>query len=209
MCNSRHMPKGTRKGGASGSDIAKIPVTAELASFPGQNTVNGPRPNPGEVFEHTEISGRVLRFPAPRREVAKFLRRVCALVGASEVSPESVRALVFGPENPILARHPTLPGAYPNASTVRDPAYWVCVDVVLRAEAREAGVSLEKAGRPFTTTTVEAARKLGRFQSSVLHAIENRTLHVWVHQGRQYLMPTEVAAYNVPRRGRPSKSKLE
>lgn len=160
-------------------------------------------PNSGLV-KYSEISGRTLRFPTPLPEVATFLGRLCALLDAS-ASAESVRALAFGPENPILARHPTLPGAYPDASSVREPAYWVCVDVVLRAEAREAGVSVEDAGRPFTTTMAEAARKLGRVQSSIVNAVENRTLHAWVHDGRHYLLPAEVAAYNVPRRGRPPK----
>jgi len=155
--------------------------------------------------EYTEISGRVLRFPAPRAEITTFLDRLCGLLEAPEASAGAVRALAFGPENPILARHPTLPGAYPDASTVREPVYWVCVDIVLRAEAREAGVSLESAGRAFTTTMAEAARRLGRVQSSILNAVENRTLHAWVHEGRHYLLPAEVAAYNVPRRGRRSK----
>jgi len=158
------------------------------------------------AFEHVEISGRSLRFPAPAPPVLSFLQRVRELADASEASAESVRALVFGPENPILARHPTLPGAYPDASSVREPAYWVCVDLVLRAEAREAGASLENAGAPFTTTMAEAARKLNRVQSAVANAVSNRTLHSWVRQGRQYLLPAEVAAYSVPRRGRAPKN---
>ena len=131
------------------------------------------------------------------------------MVEAPDASAESVRALVFGPENPILARHPTLPGAYPDASSVREPAYWVCVDLVLRAEARDAGASLEEAGSAFTTTMAEAARKLNRVQSAIMNAVSNRTLHTWVRQGRQYLLPAEVAAYSVPRRGRAPKNKRE
>ena len=173
-----------------------MPISASLSRSSG--------PDSG-VLEYTEITGRVLRFPAPRPEVTTFLATLCALLDAPQASAEGVRALAFGPQNPILARHPTLPGAYPDAASVRESAYWVCVDVVLRAEAREAGVSLEDAGRPFTTTMAEAARKLGRVQSSIANAVENRTLHAWVHEGRHYLLPAEVAAYNVPRRGRPSK----
>jgi hypothetical protein len=161
-------------------------------------------PNSG-LARYVEISGRTIRFPMPAPEVATFLEQLCALLGTPGASAERVRAIAFGPENPILARHPTLPGAYPDASSVREPAYWVCVDLVLRAEAREAGVSVENAGRPFTTTMSEAARKLGRVQSSIVNAVENRTLHAWVHGGRHYLLPAEVAAYKVPRRGRPSK----
>jgi hypothetical protein len=178
--------------------VAKAEPSGSRAGLKAQRA--GPR-----VYEYTEASGRVLRFPAPPPEVVKFLARLCALLDPPSAPAGNVRALAFGPENPILARHPTLPGAYPDATTVREPAYWVCVDVVLRAEARDAGVSLENAGRPFTTTMAEAARKLGRVQSSIVNAVENRTLHAWVHGGRHYLLPTEVAAYNVPRRGRPSK----
>ena len=196
------MPKIRANRRSPGSANGVIAPSTELANSGPLSQAKGP--NSG-LIEHIEISGRVLRFSTPRPEVATFLERLCALLDAPHASAESVRALAFGPENPILARHPTLPGAYPDASSVREPAYWVCVDVVLRAEAREAGVSLENAGRPFTTTMAEAARKLGRVQSSIVNAVENRTLHAWVHEGRHYLLPAEVAAYNVPRRGRPSK----
>jgi len=196
------MPKSRANRGVISSARGVIAPSVELANSGPLPQATGPN---SDLVEHTEISGRVLRFPPPRPEVAAFLERLCALLDAQHASAESVRALAFGPENPILARHPTLPGAYPDASSVREPAYWVCVDVVLRAEAREAGVSLENAGRPFTTTMAEAARKLGRVQSSIVNAVENRTLHAWMHGGRHYLLPAEVAAYNVPRRGRPSK----
>ena len=168
---------------------------------------DGPGSAKVPIFEHVEISGRTLRLPSPRREVLIFIRRVREMLEASDVSAERVRATVFGPENPILARHPTLPGAYPDSSSVREPAYWVCVDLVLRAEAREAGTSLEEAGRPFTTTMAQAARELNRVQSAIVNAVSNRTLHSWVRQGRQYLLPAEVAAYSVPRRGRAPKNK--
>jgi hypothetical protein len=185
-------------------------IETRLESRPPSERLAGTRPAPSADLEHTEISGRVLRFSLPPSpEVLSFLRRVRAMVDMPNGSAASVRALVFGPENPLLARHPTLPGAYPDASTVRQPAYWVCVDLVLRAEAREAGVSLEEAGRPFTTTMAEAARKLNRVQSAIVNAVENRTLHTWVHGGRRYLLPAEVAAYSVPRRGRLPKNKRE
>ena len=198
------MPKRPVKPTSGGSGHSGIVPKAEHG---GPGAVVGPDWGGSEALEYSEISGRVLRFARPRPEVVSFLRRVVEIVQSADASASSVRSLVFGPENPILARHPTLPGAYPDASSVRDPAYWVCVDLVLRAEAREAGVSLEKAGSPFTTTVAEAARKLNRVQSAVLNAVENRTLHSWVHQGRRYLLPAEVAAYSVPRRGRPPKNK--
>jgi hypothetical protein len=189
------------------AESASSRSTATLEPRAGQAVGRQTGRTRSDLFEHTELSGRVLRFPKPAPEVAAFLSRLRAMLDTLDVSPEKVRACAFGPENPILARHPTLPGAYPDAATVRDPAYWVCVDVVLRAEARAAGVSPEKAGTPFTTTISEAATKLGRVQSSIQNAIENRTLHEWVHGTRHYLLPAEVAAYNIPRRGRPPKSK--
>lgn len=158
-------------------------------------------------MEHIEVSGARLVYPQPDAKTAAFLEHVARLADAHDVSPEAIRALVFGPENPILARHPTLPGAYPDAATVRNPVYWVCVDLVLRAEARGAHASLERAGAPFTMTMAEAAKKLGRYQHAVQNAVKNRTLHVWVHDGRHYLLPAEVAAYDVPRRGRPPKKR--
>jgi len=183
-----------------------MPVKVESKPGSKRKPVSGPLAD-GPLLEHVEISGRALRVSSPPPEVLRFLQRVGELLEAPGTSAESVRALVFGPENPILARHPTLPGAYPDASSVRDPAYWVCVDLVLRAEAREAGTSLEEAGSPFTTTMAEAARQLNRVQSAVANAVSNRTLHSWVRQGRQYLLPAEVAAYSVPRRGRAPKNK--
>jgi hypothetical protein len=166
---------------------------------------NPKKPNPTPRFEYVELSGRRIEVPGVDRGTRVFLARASELAHDDTVSPEHVRAVVFGPENPILARHPTLPGAYPDAATVRNPLYWVCVDLVLRAEARAAKVSVERAAAPFTTSVSEAARKLGRYPHAVLNAIKNRTLHAWLHAGRFYLLPAEIAAYDVPRRGRPPK----
>jgi hypothetical protein len=120
---------------------------------------------------------------------------------------ENMRALVFGSENPLLARHPTLPGAYPDADTVKHPLYWVCVDLLQRVELRAAGVALERAAAPFTTSVAEAAERLGRHRYAIHNAVNKRTLHGWMHDGRLYLLPAEVAAYDVPRRGPRPRSK--
>ena len=85
--------------------------------------------------------------------------------------------------------------------------YWICVDIVLRAEVRAGHASLESAGKPFTMSIPEAARKLNRYERAIHNAIENRTLHAWVHDGRSYLLPAEVAGYDVPRRGRPPRTR--
>ena len=154
-------------------------------------------------FEHVEVSGRRIVVEHIDRRTRTFFERAEALAGQEATKPEAVRAFVFGPENPILATHPTLPGAYPDAATIKNPLYWVCVDIVLRAEARAARISLARASAPFTTTIAEAARKLNRHPGAILNAINNRTLHAWVQDGRIHLLPAEVAAYDVPRRGRP------
>ncbi|MFZ5893404.1 MAG: hypothetical protein ACOY0T_20250 [Myxococcota bacterium] len=159
------------------------------------------------AIEHRELSGRVIRCAAPDASTRAFIDRLRQLAEAAETSPAEMRALVFGPQNPILARHPTIPGAYPDARTVRDPLYWVCVDLVQRVELRAAGVAVDRLGAPFTTSISEAAAQLGRHRYAIHNAVKNRTLHAWTHDGRLYLLPKEVAAYDVPRRGRPSRSK--
>jgi hypothetical protein len=164
-----------------------------------------PKPTSSSVFEYVELSGRRVQVADVDRDTRSFLERAAELANDDAIAPERVRAFVFGPDNPILARHPTLPGAYPDAVTIRNPLYWVCVDLLVRAEVRAAKVSLDRAGAPFTTSVSEAARKLGRYPSAVLNAINNRTLHAWAHDGRFYLLPAEIAAYDVPRRGRPPK----
>jgi hypothetical protein len=162
-----------------------------------------------KLLEHVELCGRAIRYPKPDRRTRAFMKRVATLAVDPNTKPEAVRALVFGPDNPIMASHPTLGGGYPNARTVKNPLYWVCVDLVLRAEARANSVSLETAGKPFTMSIPEAARKLGRYEHAIHNAIENRTLHAWAHDGRSHLLPSEVAAYDVPRRGRPPKLKAK
>jgi hypothetical protein len=158
-----------------------------------------------KIVEHVELCGRAIRYPEPDRQTRAFMKRAATLAADPHTAPEIVRAVIFGPDNPIMARHPTLSGGYPDARTLRNPLYWVCVDLVLRAEMRANGIPLDGAGRPFTMSIPEAARKLGRYEHAIHNAIENRTLHAWVHEGRSYLLPAEVAAYNVPRRGRPPK----
>jgi hypothetical protein len=158
---------------------------------------------------HVDLTGRILEYPVPEPRVVQFIARLAEAAADPHLTPAEVRGLAFGPDNPILARHPTLPGAYPDATTVRDPIYWVCVDLIMRAEARAAGVSTDTASAPFTMTVMEAARKLGRYQHAIQNAIKNRTLHAWVRAGRLYLLPKEVEAYSVPRRGRTPRKKPE
>ena len=73
-------------------------------------------------FEHVEVSGRRIVVEHIDRRTRTFLERAEALTGQDATKPEAVRAFVFGPENPILATHPTLPGAYPDAATIKTAA---------------------------------------------------------------------------------------
>src|SRR5205807_224631 len=97
------------------SDTGIVPVV-ELVPGPASDSGIGPNSPGSAILEYAEISGRVLRFSSPPPEVLGFLQRVREVVEGG-ASAENVRALVFGPENPVLARHPTLPGAYPDASS--------------------------------------------------------------------------------------------
>ena len=156
-------------------------------------------------FEHTELSGRVIRCDVPDTQTSGFLERAQRLAAVPTTTANEMRAFVFSPDNPIMARHPTLPGAYPDERTVKNPFYWVCVDLIQRVELRASGGSLERAGAPFTTSVSEAAARLSRRRQAIHHAVSNRTLHAWMHDGRLYLLPAEVAAYEVPKRGRAPK----
>ncbi|HKO52268.1 MAG TPA: hypothetical protein VJV79_31385 [Polyangiaceae bacterium] len=157
------------------------------------------------VSEYVEITGLRIRFPEPERATRQFLRRLEALAADANASAADVRALAFGPENPVLAKHPTLGGAYVDASSIRNPVYWVCVDLVMRAEAREAGITPALASAPFTTTVTEAASRLGVYQHAVQHAVAGHWLHAWMLDGRCYLLPDEVARYGVRKRNRVKK----
>ncbi|MFZ5895539.1 MAG: hypothetical protein ACOY0T_31065 [Myxococcota bacterium] len=159
------------------------------------------------AFEHVELSGRVIRCVAPNAQTSAFLERAQNLAALPRTTPNEMRAFVFSSDNPIMARHPTLPGAYPDEATVKDPLYWVCVDLIQRVELRACGLPLERAGAPFTTSVSEAAARLSRHRQAIHNAVNNRTLHAWMHDGRLYLLPAEVAAYDVPRRGRPHRQK--
>jgi excisionase family DNA binding protein len=157
------------------------------------------------ISEHVEINGLRLRFPEPERAARQFLRKLEALATDAKASAADVRALAFGPENPVLAKHPTLGGAYVDADCIRNPVYWVCVDLVMRAEARAAGITPALASAPFTTTVTEAAKRLGVYQHAVQHAVAGHSLHAWMLDGRCYLLPDEVARYGVRKRNRSKK----
>jgi len=157
------------------------------------------------LSEHVEITGLRIRFPEPERATRQFLRKLEALAADANASAADVRALAFGPENPVLAKHPTLGGAYVDADSIRNPIYWVCVDLVMRAEARTARITPELASAPFTTTVTEAASRLGVYQHAIQHAIAGHSLHAWMLDGRCYLLPDEVARYGVRKRNRAKK----
>jgi hypothetical protein len=202
--------------GVSRSTSPAIPATApglrNLAEWRSQEPMPTPpkrHPKPEHsartMSEHVEITGMRIRFPEPDRATRQFLRRLETLSSDANASAADVRALAFGPENPVLAKHPTLGGAYVDADSIRNPVYWVCVDWVMRTEARAARISPALASAPFTTSVTEAATQLGVYQHAVQHAVASHSLHAWMLEGRCYLLPDEVARYGVRKRNRAKK----
>jgi hypothetical protein len=150
---------------------------------------------------HVALSGHVIDYPEPAPKVARFLARVRELVDDPKASEDDVVALVYSRENPILD-HTVFPtrGAV-TRDVLENPVYRVMTDLLFRKSVAERGLDVERIAREFTVPVSDAAARLDIHESAVRQAIAAQRLASWVKEGRHYLRPRDVEAFQVSARG--------
>ena len=85
---------------------------------------------------YTTLAGTEVTFENSE-EVAAFIERVRAVLDNLRATENDIIALVYGPENPILSKHPLFPDrGWVTREALENPVYMVLADLVARKHAQ-------------------------------------------------------------------------
>jgi len=149
---------------------------------------------------HSTINGRTVEYE-PTAAEAKFLRRVEDAIADPKISEVQLRALIYGPENPLLDQQAGYTFVTPTA--FESPVFRVLLDLLDRKRVAAGTLDPDKVAARYTMTVGEAAEKLGIRDGAVRTAVIEGRLPSWIRDGQIRLAPESVASYEVSRRGRP------
>jgi hypothetical protein len=149
---------------------------------------------------HTTINGRSIDYE-PTAAEAKFLHRVEAAVANPAVGDADLRALIYGPDNPLLDQHAGYSFVTPAA--FESPVFRVLLDLLDRKRVAAGSLDLAKTAARYTLSVAAAAERLGIRDSAVRTAVLDGRLPAWMKDGEIRLAPESVDSYQVSRRGRP------
>lgn len=141
--------------------------------------------------KYTTASGHTLDIDPTSADYA-FLER---LERESVRGSNAMITLAYSHENPFLdtTTHPSL--GVVTKETLENPAYRAMTDILFRQKMVEAGVTLQELAAQHTVTVAEAAIKLGVHESAVRQAIAAQRLASWVKNGKHFLKPSAVEAF--------------
>lgn len=154
---------------------------------------------------HTTLSGLEIEYDDPSEAVERFLAQVFALVESDKASANDLVKLVYGPENPIMAKHPFLPDkGWVTREVFDNPLYHVFADLIVQKQVAEAGVDPQSLGKPYTLSVAEAAERLGLSEAAVRKAVQDRRLPAWRHKGDRFykLDPRTLVTFRAGTTGR-------
>ena len=147
------------------------------------------------------LSGETIELNVPNAMTAAFIDRVRSAACDPGTTVVQVEALVYGPENPLLATM-VIPGrAVVTAATYADPAFHLMLDMIGRKRAVTGHLDLHAARARHTMTVADTAQQLAITESAVRQAIHAGRLSAWKDGGTYYLDPVVVGAFRVARRG--------
>lgn len=152
-------------------------------------------------MEHETLSGHRIEFEKPTGKLATFLRRAQAAAEDPKVTEDDLVALLYSAENPLLS-----PGLVPGRGvvtkeTLANPVYRVLQDLLFRKHVAERKVDVQALADRHTLTPSEVAERLGVHVSAVRQAIQAQRLPAWVKDGRLYIDPRALDAFELVRAG--------
>jgi excisionase family DNA binding protein len=153
------------------------------------------------MHTHETVSGHTIELPEDAH-VDAFLARLAAMVADPTKTENDMIALAYARENPILEPWPLDEArGQVTAAVLANPAYRVITDLLFRKRLAETGTDPAKIGARYTLTVAETAQRLGVHESAVRQSIAAGRLASWVREGRHYLSPQHVEAYQVGPQG--------
>lgn len=141
---------------------------------------------------HETINGRKIEYEQTAAE-SRFLRRVEATIDDEHVSELELRALIYGPDNPLLDHHA---GYTFVVSDVFDSALFrVLLDYLDQKRVRIGSLDPTKVAARYTLTTAEAADRAGVGGSTLRTAVADGRLPAWIKEGLLYFTPESVDGF--------------
>ncbi len=153
---------------------------------------------------HSTINGRTIEYE-PTAVEARFLARLERAIDDPKISETELRALIYGPENPLLEQQKQTGYTFVTPAAFEAPVFRIALDMLDRKRIAAGSLDLEKVGARYTLSVAEAAERLGVGGNTVRTAVGEGRLPSWMRDGQIWLDPASVDSYEVSRRGRPPK----
>lgn len=152
-------------------------------------------------MRYTTVNNRVIEYGDLDPAEAAFLSTLEALVADDTVSPDQMRAIVYGPQNPALDPH-ALPGlAVITKASLRDPIFHIGVDCLSRKDIRAGRIDLAQAQAAYTVDVPTAAEQLGVSPQAVRAGIDSFKYDALFAKGQWWMRPETVASLRLSRAG--------
>ncbi len=162
-----------------------------------------------QKIHYATLAGIEIVLDASEKIVA-FLEQVQGLLADRKATESDVITLVYGPENPILARHPLFPErGYVTREALEHPVYPVLADLVARKHVQREKVDVSKLGDRFTLTVAQACERLKVSDTTIRKAIASGRLQTFRRNGNYFLDPANVDALKIGERGSAVSEPLE
>lgn len=149
-------------------------------------------------------AGETVTFADPDPVVADFLARAHAAAADPAVTVAQMVELIYGPENPTLARVEGIGRPVVTAEVFADPVFRVLSDLVGVKRVQAGHVEPAAVAERYTVTVADAATQLGITPTAVRAAINEKRLAGQQINGQWYTSEGAVASYRVSNRGRKS-----
>lgn len=151
---------------------------------------------------YVTLEGKEIAFDEPSPEVAAFLKRALVMLEDKKATDADLTALIYGPENPILSRHPLFPSqGYVTKEAFSQPVYPVLADILVRKHAQQERVDVSKIADRFTLTVAQACERLKVTDTAIRKAVATGRLASFRKGGNYYLEPAAVDALSMGKRG--------
>ena len=152
-------------------------------------------------MQYTTVNNQVIEYDDFGPAEAAFLAKLEVLVGDDAVSPDEMRGIFYGVENPTLDPH-ALPGhAVITKASLRDPVFRIGIDCLSRKEVRAGRIDLAQLHAAYTIDVPTAAEQLGVSPQAIRAGIDSFKYSALFARGQWWLRPETVASLKLSREG--------
>ena len=152
-------------------------------------------------MQYTTVNNRTLDLDDLTPAEVTFWRHLEGVVADDLVSPDQMRALVYGSENPALDRE-VMPGQpLVTKVTLENPLFWVCVDCLSRKDIRVGRVDLAQMQSAYTLDVATVAQRLEVSPQAVRAGIDSFKYDALFANGQWWMRPETVASLRLSRAG--------